>query len=234
MNFYVANLQSDPENNILENTIYLLGGFRYAFMAMYLNTNGADPLFQITMTDPDGVKHEDVGPFLHRGVYEPDDYCSYQNVISTTTVEWDSSATATSVKFITSTNDAASKVIESLYVVQVPSSTPIPSSSSEIESSSITELPSSSAVGSSSSSEPVSSSTVETSSELASESFSSSELISSVVSSEPDAPSTSFSESDYSSTYPQVKNLQTPFHPSHHHILKRNHLLLQQVLFPYP
>ncbi|KAG0656461.1 hypothetical protein C6P45_002663 [Maudiozyma exigua] len=197
--FYVANLQSDPEHNLLENSIYLLAGFRYLLTAIYFNSNGGDASFHITMTDPDGVKYDDIGPFVQR-LTGSDDYCSYQNVISTTTIEWQSSTTATSLKYITSTDVAGSKVIESLYVVQVPSSTPIPSSSSEIENSSITELPSSSTVGSSSSSEPVTSSTVETSSEPASESFSSSVVISSVVSSESEAPSTSFSESRHSST----------------------------------
>lgn len=198
LDFYVANLQSDPENNLLENSIYLLAGFRYSFALMYLNTNGANPSLHVTVTDPDGVTYNDIGQFLRRVVSMPDDYCYYQTNASTTTIEWQSSTTATSLKYVTSTNDVGSRVVESLYIVQVPSSTPIPSSSSEIEGSSTTELSSSSAVASSS--EPVSSSTVETSSELTSESFSSSVAVPSTASSEPEAPSTSFSESEYPST----------------------------------
>ena len=211
--FYIANLQSEPEHNILEDSMYLLAGFRYSIGLLYLNTNGANPSLQITMTDPDGVKYDDIDPFLHRAIGVLADYCSYENVSSTTTIEWESSTTATSLKYVTSTNDANTIVVESLYVVHVPSSTPVPSSSSEIESSSITELPSSSTAASSS--EFMTSSTLESSSQITSESESSTAVISSAVStepesstivisstitSEPESSAASFSESDYSST----------------------------------
>ena len=195
--FYVANLQSDPENNKLEDTIYLLAGFRYGLSVIYLNTNGAKPSLQLTMTDPDGVVHNDIGPFLRTAYDAPADFCTYENVTTTTTIEWESSTTATSLKYVTSTNDAGTKVIESLYVVQVPSSTPVPSSSSEIESSSTVES-SSSIV--SSSSEVVSSSTLESSSQITSEPESSTVVTSSTITSEPESSAESFSESDYSST----------------------------------
>ena len=183
--YYVANLQSDPENNKVEDTFYLLGGFHYGVVVMYLNTNGANPLLQLTMTDPDGVVYNDIGPLLHRYLDVPADYCSYENVSSTTTIEWESSTTATSLKYVTSTNDAGTKVIESLYVVQVPSSTSVPSSSSEIEDSSISELPSSSTAASSS--ELATSSTLESSSQIFSESESSTAVISSTDSTEPES-----------------------------------------------
>ena len=195
--FFMIDLKSEPITNILEDKIHLLGGFAYFFFIQYLNSNGANPSLQLTMTNPDGIKYSDVGPFLHRLLDVPADFCTYENVTTTTTIEWESSTTATSLKYVTSTNDAGTKVIESLYVVQVPSSTPVPSSSSEIESSSTVES-SSSIV--SSSSEVVSSSTLESSSQITSEPESSTVVTSSTITSEPESSAESFSESDYSST----------------------------------
>ena len=136
LSFYVADLQSEPENNKLEDSVLLYAGFYYDMTIMYMNTNGADASFQLTMTDPDGVQHNNINPFLRMVTAGDLLACSYINVTTTTTVAWEGSTTQTSIQYATSTNAGGERVIESLYIVQTPAyaSSSVSSSAMEISS----------------------------------------------------------------------------------------------------
>ncbi|CAB4255963.1 hypothetical protein, no similarity [Maudiozyma barnettii] len=186
LSFYVADLQSEPENNKLEDSVLLDAGFRYTLAVLYLNTNGADASLQITMTDPDGVKYNDIDQFLHMVTGAKQDYCSYINVTTTTIVEWEGSTTQTSLQYATSTNADGERVIESLYIVQTPAY-----ASSSVSSSAM-EISSTVATSSITSSEPESSTVVSSETESQAES-------STNISSEPSFSSATTSEVESSS-----------------------------------
>jgi len=186
LSFYIADLQSEPEHNKLEDSVLLYAGLHYDMTTMFINSNGADPSLQVTMTDPDGIQYNDIDQFL-RMVTTIDRFaCSYINVTTTTTVAWEGSTTQTSLQYATSTNVDGERVVESLYIVQTPAY-----ASSSVSSSTM-EISSTVATSSITTSEPESSTVVSSETESQAES-------STNISSEPSFSSATTSEVESSS-----------------------------------
>lgn len=135
----------DQGFDIPEITVNLVEGMNYVFNLVYVNDEGSASM-TLTYTDPSGVTHtnfDEIGQYITGG------NCQYYYAFSKVTSTWTGSYTTTYATFITTYTSDSKTNVDTIYYIQVPSSTSFVASSTEYSSSTL-ELSSSEIITSSS------------------------------------------------------------------------------------
>lgn len=129
--FQLVTIPDQPETDNNTGSVYLVQGFPYSLYLSYINLAG-DAVLNLTMTDPDGINYDSLDDFLN---IVQDSNCDDWHIKSTTTDTW--TGTYTQTYSTTSTmfsNLESGLVYETIYYINIPTST---SSSSSMSSSSV-------------------------------------------------------------------------------------------------